>query len=122
MLANELCGRNITVNAVALGPVATELFLVGKSEAQIDQMSKLPPLECLGQPEDIANVVSFLARPEGGWANAQVLRANGGFACYLSDVRVTTPQSKSISDCQYLAIRDASPGSDSTLCYRLKPL
>jgi NAD(P)-dependent dehydrogenase (short-subunit alcohol dehydrogenase family) len=122
VLANELCGRNITINAVAPGHVATELFLVGKSEAQIDQMSKLPPLECLGQPEDIANIVSFLAVPEGGWANAQVLRANGGFACYLSDERVTTPQSKSISDCQYLAIRDASPGSDSTLCYRLKPL
>ena len=57
VLANELRGRNVTVNAVAPGPVATELFLTGKTQAQIDQLSKLPPLERLGQPEDIANVV-----------------------------------------------------------------
>ena len=80
VLANELRGRNITVNAVAPGPVATDLFLKGKSEAQIEQLSKIPPLERLGQPEDIANVVSFLASPDGGWVNAQILRANGGFA------------------------------------------
>jgi 3-oxoacyl-[acyl-carrier protein] reductase len=80
VLANELRGRNITVNAVAPGPVATELFLTGKSEEQIAQMAKLPPLKRLGQPEDIANVVSFLAGPGGGWINSQVLRANGGFA------------------------------------------
>jgi len=80
VLANELRGRNITVNAVAPGPVATDLFLDGKSEAQIDQLRKLPPLERLGQPEDIANVVSFLAGPDGGWVDGHVLRANGGFA------------------------------------------
>jgi len=79
VLANELRGRNITVNAVAPGPVPTELFLKGKSDAEIQRLSKLPPLERLGQPEDIANVVSFLAG-SGGWVNAQVLRANGGFA------------------------------------------
>jgi 3-oxoacyl-[acyl-carrier protein] reductase len=80
VLANELRGRNITVNAVAPGPVATELFLSGKAEAQIEELRRLPPLERLGQPEDIANVVSFLAGPDGGWVNGQVLRANGGFA------------------------------------------
>jgi 3-oxoacyl-[acyl-carrier protein] reductase len=80
VLANELRGRNITVNAVAPGPVATELFLSGKTDAQIEQMRTLPPLERLGQPEDIASVVSFLAGPDGAWVNAQVLRANGGFA------------------------------------------
>ena len=79
VLANELRGRNITVNAVAPGPVPTELFLKGKSDAEIQRLSKLPPLERLGQADDIANVVSFLAGP-GGWVNAQVLRANGGFA------------------------------------------
>jgi len=80
VLANELRGRNVTVNAVAPGPVATELFLNDKTQAQIEQLSKLPPLERLGQPEDIANVVSFLAGPDGGWVNGQVLRPNGGFA------------------------------------------
>ena len=79
VLNNELRGRNITVNAVAPGPVATELFLKDKSQAQIEQFSKLAPLERLGQPEDIANVVSFLAGPDGVWVNGQVLRANGGF-------------------------------------------
>ena len=80
VLANELRGRNVTVNAVAPGPVATELFLTGKAEAQVEQLRKLPPLERLGQPEDIANLVSFVAGPVGGWVNGQVLRANGGFA------------------------------------------
>ena len=80
VLANELRGRNVTVNAVAPGPVATELFLKGKSEEQIAELTKMPPLERLGKPEDIANVVSFLAGPDGGWVNGQVLRANGGFA------------------------------------------
>jgi len=80
VLANELRGRNITVNAVAPGPIPTELFLRGKTEAQIEEFKKLPPLERFGQAEDIAGVVSFLAGPDGGWINAQVLRANGGFA------------------------------------------
>jgi 3-oxoacyl-[acyl-carrier protein] reductase len=80
VLANELRGRQISVNAVAPGPVATELFLKGKTEAQSEQFKKLAPLERLGRTEDIVPVVSFLAGPEGGWVNAQVLRANGGFA------------------------------------------
>lgn len=80
VLANELRGREVSVNAVAPGPVATELFFAGKSTEQIDQLSKLPPLERLGAPEDIAALVSFLAGPDGGWINSQVLRANGGFA------------------------------------------
>jgi len=80
VLNNELRGRKVTVNAVAPGPVATELFLKDKTQAQIEQFIKLAPLERLGQPEDIANVVSFLAGPDGGWVNGQVLRANGGFA------------------------------------------
>jgi len=80
VLANELRGRNITVNAVAPGPVATELFLKGKAEEQIAQIANMAPLERLGQPADIASVVSFLAGPDGGWVNSQVLRANGGFA------------------------------------------
>ncbi len=80
VLANELRGRNITVNAVAPGPTGTELFLTGKSDEQIAQLAKLPPLERLATPEDIAAVVAFLAGTDGSWVNAQVLRANGGFA------------------------------------------
>lgn len=78
VLANELRGSNITVNAVAPGPVATELFLNGKSDELIQQMAKLAPLERLGTPEDIAAVVSVLAGPDGGWINSQVIRVNGG--------------------------------------------
>jgi len=79
VLDNELRGRNITVNAVAPGQVRTDLFLKGKSDALIDELKKMNPLERLGLPEDMANLVSFLAGPEGGWINSQVLRPNGGF-------------------------------------------
>jgi hypothetical protein len=78
-LANELRGRQITVNAVAPGPTATELFFEGKSKEQIDHFAKLAPLERLGSPEDIANVMAFLVGPDGGWVNGQVLRASGGY-------------------------------------------
>ncbi|WP_159713832.1 SDR family oxidoreductase [Geminicoccus flavidas] len=78
VLAKELRGRGITVNAVAPGPTTTELFLDGKPPGLVDQLAKLAPLERLGQPEDIAGVVAFLAGPDGAWINGQVLRANGG--------------------------------------------
>jgi 3-oxoacyl-[acyl-carrier protein] reductase len=80
VLANELRGRAITVNAIAPGPVGTELFLNGKSDEQIAQIAQLAPLQRLGTPDDIASAVAFLAGPDGGWVNSQVLRVNGGFA------------------------------------------
>jgi 3-oxoacyl-[acyl-carrier protein] reductase len=78
ILSKELRGRDITVNAVAPGPVATELFLSGKSPELIDRLAKMNPMERLGTPEDIASAVAFLVGPDGGWINGQVLRANGG--------------------------------------------
>lgn len=78
ILAKELRGRNITVNAVAPGPTATDLFLNGKSAELIEKMAKMAPLERLGTPEDIAAAVAFLVGKDGGWINGQVLRANGG--------------------------------------------
>src|ERR1700733_12560699 len=80
VFAKELRGRDITVNAVAPGPIATSLFLEGKTEEQIQTFAKMPPLQRLGQPDDIASVVSFLADPDAGWVNGQILRANGGVA------------------------------------------
>lgn len=78
VLAQEMRGRDISVNAVAPGPVATDLFLDGKSADLIDRLAKMNPLERLGQTEDIARIVAFLAGPEGAWINGQVIRANGG--------------------------------------------
>ncbi|MEU4202863.1 SDR family oxidoreductase [Streptomyces sp. NPDC045470] len=78
ILARELRGRDITVNTVAPGPTATDLFLEGKTPGQVEQLAKAPPLERLGTPEDIAQVVAFLTSPAGHWVNGQILRANGG--------------------------------------------
>ncbi|WP_406806446.1 SDR family oxidoreductase [Burkholderia semiarida] len=80
VLANEMRGRGITVNAVAPGPVATELFLKGKTDEQIERLAHLAPLERLGEPDDIARAVAFLVGEDGQWINGQILYANGGFA------------------------------------------
>ena len=78
ILAKELGSRGITVNAVAPGPVATELFLRGKDQATIERIAQMNPLGRLGEVEDIARVVSLLVSADAGWINGQVIRANGG--------------------------------------------
>ncbi len=79
VFAREMRGRDITVNAIAPGPVATELFLKGKSKEQLDQAAMQSPLERLGEPADIASAISFLAGPDGGWVHGQTLFVNGAF-------------------------------------------
>ena len=80
ILAKELRGRDITVNAVAPGPTATEAFLNSTPPGEQQQLAALAPLGRLGRPGDIADVVSFLAGPTGRWINGQVVYANGGAA------------------------------------------
>ena len=78
--ARELASRGITVNAVAPGPTGTDLFYNGKTEEQVAAIAKLAPLERIGTPDEIADVVAMLAGPDGRWVNSQVIRVNGGFA------------------------------------------
>jgi 3-oxoacyl-[acyl-carrier protein] reductase len=78
VLARELRGRDVTVNTVAPGPTATDLFLDGKDEETVARLAAQPPLERLGTPSDVAEVVAFLASPAGHWVNGQLVRANGG--------------------------------------------
>ncbi len=80
VLANELRGRDITVNAIGPGPVGTEMFFHGKTEEQISNIARMNPMERIGTPAEIASAVAFLAGPDGAWVNSQVLRVNGGFA------------------------------------------
>lgn len=80
ILAREMRGRDVTVNCVAPGPTATDMFLDGKDDELVERLAQQNPLQRLGTPEDIAEVVAFLVSPAGHWVNGQVLRANGGMA------------------------------------------
>jgi len=77
-LSNELRWKNITVNAVAPGPTETKVVFGRKNVERIEQLDGMTPLEGIGTPEDVANVVAFLAGPDGGWINGQTIRSNGG--------------------------------------------
>jgi 3-oxoacyl-[acyl-carrier protein] reductase len=79
ILAKELRGRDVTVNAVAPGPTATPAFLASTPAEEQKELAALPPLERLGNSDDIAGIVSFLVGPDGRWVNGQVVYANGGF-------------------------------------------
>jgi 3-oxoacyl-[acyl-carrier protein] reductase len=78
-LAKEFGSKQITINAVAPGPVNTELFRVGKTDQQIDAMKKMNAFGRIGEPEDIADVIEFLVSDKSQWVTGQILRVNGGF-------------------------------------------
>jgi 3-oxoacyl-[acyl-carrier protein] reductase len=77
VLAREMRGKDVTVNAVSPGPTATPLFLEGKDQAALDNLAKAAPLERIGTPDDIAEAIVFLAGP-ARWINGQTIYANGG--------------------------------------------
>ena len=79
VLAKELGSRHITVNAVAPGPVDTELFRDGKSDEQIQQMAQMAALGRIGEVQDIADAVAFLAGDDARWITGQIIHVNGGF-------------------------------------------
>ncbi|ETS84522.1 hypothetical protein PFICI_02547 [Pestalotiopsis fici W106-1] len=76
-LSKELGAKGITVNAVAPGPTATDLFMEGKPEAMINGIKAASPFNRLGDPAEIANVVTFVASPESAWISGQIIGANG---------------------------------------------
>lgn len=78
-LAKEFGPKGITINAVAPGPVNTELFAVGKTKEEIDTLSKMNAFGRLGETADIARVALFLAGEESQWITGQTIRINGGF-------------------------------------------
>jgi 3-oxoacyl-[acyl-carrier protein] reductase len=78
-LAKELGSRKITVNTIAPGPTKTELFMEGKSDADLQRISSASALQRLGETEDIADVVAFFASDDSQWVNGQTLRVNGGY-------------------------------------------
>ena len=80
VLANELKGKDITVNGIAPGPTGTELFYKGKSDELIEWFKNQTPMNRIGTPEDIANGVFAMAGDLGSWINGQIIRVNGGFA------------------------------------------
>lgn len=79
ILAKELKGTGITANGVAPGPVATEMFFAGKTEEMIKKVVEECPLGRLGETDDVAPVVGFLASDAGQWVNGQIIRVNGGY-------------------------------------------
>ncbi|WP_449621887.1 SDR family oxidoreductase [Robertmurraya sp. Marseille-Q9965] len=78
-LAKEFAVKKITINAIAPGPVNTELFNVGKTEQQIEGMKKSIAFGRIGEPDDIANVIDFLVSEKSEWITGQTIRVNGGF-------------------------------------------
>ncbi|KAM0846882.1 hypothetical protein ACQ4PT_055393 [Festuca glaucescens] len=78
--AKELGPARVTVNCVAPGPVATELFFQGKTEEAVERFRAGHPMGRLGEVDDIVPAVGFLCTDAAEWVNGQVIRVNGGIA------------------------------------------
>ncbi|KAI2885269.1 hypothetical protein CBS11852_8403 [Aspergillus niger] len=78
VLAKDLGQRKITVNTIAPGPIGTDAYFVGKTEQLVQMQSKIAPTGWLGKPEEVANIVVFIASDESSWVNGQTVRINGG--------------------------------------------
>jgi 3-oxoacyl-[acyl-carrier protein] reductase len=78
-LAKEFGTKGITINAIAPGPVKTELFMKSKSEEQIKMLSNMNSFGRLGEPEDIAEVIELLVNEKSHWITGQTIKVNGGF-------------------------------------------
>ena len=77
VMAKGLAAKGILVNAIAPGPTGTELFFKGKSQAMVDGIKGVSPLGKLGEPDEIAGVVDFLAGDSSSWISGQILGVNG---------------------------------------------
>ena len=80
VFAKEVGSRGITVNSISPGPTSTELFLEGKSEETIQRLASMSAFGRIGETEDIAKVVLFLASEEAAWVTGQNIGVNGGIA------------------------------------------
>jgi len=79
VLSKDLGAKGITVNAIAPGPIDTDLFRGGKSDEQIKFFANMHPEKRIGLPEEVSPIAAFLARDESQWVNGQVIFVNGGF-------------------------------------------
>lgn len=77
-LAKELAGRKVRVNAVAPGPVDTDLFRAGKTEEAKQRSAGMSPFNRVGEPKEIAEVVRFLVSDKASWVHGQIVQPNGG--------------------------------------------
>jgi 3-oxoacyl-[acyl-carrier protein] reductase len=77
-MSKELAARQIRVNAVAPGPVDTDLFRAGKTDEAKARSAAMSPLNRIGLPHEVAEVVAFLLSDKASWVDGQIVQTNGG--------------------------------------------